>query len=292
MTRASVSGRAATVPVQSSAPAQSTTEARSSAAASKPARKGRRVARFALVQLIHAIWPLAAILVVWWLWVHVKHLPPAVAPDPVDVLRFIGHQPGSFALDAWHTTEVVVGGMLLGVVAGVVLATASWFSASARALISGPALLTQCLPVAVISPILARVFGYNTSTIVIITALIAFFPVMVFTTSGLLQTPAGADDLFIVLGAGRWERFRRLAAPSAVPRMLVSLRLSIVAAVAGAMLAQWIMGTSGLGYRLIVAESSFRTAEAWACSLVSIALSVALYSLVSALCRYAGDRFE
>ncbi|AQT80325.1 hypothetical protein B1R94_15205 [Mycolicibacterium litorale] len=104
--------------------------------------------------------------------------------------------------------------------------------------------------------------------------------------------PPGAEDLFIVLGARRWQRFIRLAVPAALPRTLVSLRLSIVGAVAGAMLAQWVMGTNGLGYRLIVAQASFRTAEAWACSVVSIALSVVLYSLMSALCRLTSERFE
>lgn len=248
--------------------------------------------RVAVATLIHASWPLLTLLLVWWLWVRHAHLPPAVAPNPIGVLNYIAEQPGSFAVDAWHTIEVVVGGMLLGVLGGVLLASASWFSAPARAMISGPALLTQCLPVAVISPILARVFGYNTSTIVIITALIAFFPVMVFTTSGLLAVPPGSDDLFTVLGAGRLQRFIRLAAPSALPRTLISLRLSIVGAVAGAMLAQWIMGTNGLGYRLIVAQVSFRTAEAWACSAVSVAISVVLYSLVSVLCRLTSERFE
>ncbi len=252
----------------------------------------RTTARVVARGALDALWPLVALLVAWWLWVRLADLPPAVAPDPVDVMAYIASQPGGFALNAWHTVEVVLGGMLLGVAAGVLLASASWFSTTAQAMISGPVLLTQCLPVAVISPILARVFGYNTSTIVIIAALIAFFPVMVFTTSGLLAVPTGSADLFTVLGATRWQRFIRLAAPAALPRTLVSLRLSVVAAVAGAMLAQWIMGTNGLGYRLIVAQVSYRTAEAWACSAISIALSVVLFSLVSSLCRLASERFE
>jgi NitT/TauT family transport system permease protein len=126
----------------------------------------------------------------------------------------------------------------------------------------------------------------------IVAALISFFPVLVFTTTGLRSTPAGSDDMFVVFGARRWQRFRHLAVPSAVPRLLVALRLSVVAAVVGAMLAQWIMGTSGLGYRLVVAQVSFRTSEAWGASFVAILLSVALYSAVSALCRVAQSRFE
>jgi ABC-type nitrate/sulfonate/bicarbonate transport system permease component len=262
------------------------------------ARRARRtptarvVAWRVLRWVLHTVWPLALVYVAWTAWVDLKNLPPAVAPHPNDVLRFIADNPGSFLGDAWNTILVVVGGLLVGAVAGAVLAGASWYSSLARSVISGPALITQCLPIATIAPVLARVFGYNQRTIVVIAALIAFFPVLVFTTAGLRQTPPGADDLFVVLGGTRWQRFWRLAVPSALPRLLVAMRLSVVAAVVGAMLAQWIMGTSGLGYRLVIAQASFRTNEAWGASLVAIVLSVLLYSIVSALCRVASDRFE
>jgi NitT/TauT family transport system permease protein len=257
-------------------------------ARARSAGRSRRL----LAGLVHAVWPIALVLAGWAAWVQLGDLPPAVAPAPADVLTFIVQQPGGFVRDALDTVLVVAGGLALGTVGGALLAALSWFSPLARSVISGPALITQCLPVATISPVLARVFGYNTSTIVIITALIAFFPVLVFTTAGLRQTPPGSDDLFVVFGASRWQRFWRLAAPAAVPRLLVALRLSVVAAVVGAMLAQWIMGTSGLGYRLVVAQAAFRTSEAWAASLVAIVLSVVLYSLVAVLCRRAQRRFE
>ena len=262
---------------------------------SPPAFTGRGVGgvskRFG-VGAVHILWPIAFIFAAWTVWIRVEDIPPAVAPAPGAIIDYLSSNATSFVSDAWATVAVVVGGMVLGTVAGALLAGLSWFSPFARSVINGPALLTQCLPIATITPVLARVFGYNTSTIVIITALIAFFPVLVFTGSGLRRTPAGSEDLFVVLGASRWQSFLRLAVPAAVPRTLVALRLSIVGALAGALLAQWIMGTNGLGYRLVIAQSSFRTSEAWSASVVAVALSVVLYALVTALCRLAGDRFE
>jgi len=255
-------------------------------------RRGPSLALRALRQVLHVLWPIVLLVGIWWLWVEVSDMPPAVAPTPSAVLDYILKQPGVYATDALATLLIVIGGLLLGSVAGVSLAALSWYSHLARATISGPALITQCLPVATMVPVLARVFGYNQRTVVIIAALIAFFPVMVFTSAGLRSTPAGSDDLFRVLGAGRAKRFRYLAVPSAIPRMLVALRLSVVAAVVGAMLAQWIMGTQGLGYRLVIAQVSFRMSEAWGASVVAILLSVVLYTVVSALCRVAHERFE
>ena len=238
------------------------------------------------------MWPVGLILLVWTAWVELGDIPPAVAPAPPLVLAYIADHPLSFVEDAAATVLVVAGGLLVGAVAGGLLATASWFSPVARAMINGPALLTQCLPIVTIAPVLASVFGYGTATVLVIAALISFFPVLVFSTAGLQRTPPGSDDLFRVFGASRRQRYIRLAVPSALPSLLVGLRMSTVAAVVGAMLAQWIMGSSGLGYRLALAQASFRTAEAWASSLVAIALSVVLNTVAAALCRVAQNRLE
>lgn len=261
---------------------------------SPPARSGMilRLLRGGAWRLVHALWPAVAVYVVWMLWIDLRDLPPAVAPHPSDVVRYIAEHPGSYVGDAIDTLRIVIGGLVVGALAGVVLASLSWFSPLARAAISAPTLITQCLPVATMVPVIARVFGYNERTVVIVAALIAFFPVLVFTTAGLRATPAGTDDLFGVFGASRWKRFRLLAVPSGFPRLLVALRLSVVGAVVGAMLAQWIMGTSGLGYRLAVAQASFRTSEAWGASVVAIVVGVVLYSAASSLAAAVQRRFE
>ncbi|MBX6391485.1 MAG: ABC transporter permease subunit [Frankia sp.] len=283
-------------PLTASSPAVAAAGGPRQAALARGARSaGRAVSRSwpaAGRTLAHAVWPVALILLTWAAWVELADIPPAVAPAPGRVLAYIADHPMSFVRDAAATAAVVVGGLLLGAAAGGLLATVSWFSPVARAVINGPALLTQCLPIVTIAPVLARVFGYGTMTILVIAGLISFFPVLVFATAGMRATPPGSDDLFRVLGAGRWQRYRRLALPSALPSLLVALRMSTVAAVVGAMLAQWIMGTSGLGFRLAVAQSSFRTAEAWASSLVAIVLSVVLNAIATTLCRVARERLE
>ena len=240
---------------------------------------------------VHVLWPCVLLVGAWQLWVSAKNLPPAVAPQPRDVLSYLSANPGSLVSDALNTLLTVVGGVALGAVVGLILAGLCWFVPIARALISAPTLLTQCVPIAVLVPVLARILGYNQRTVVIIAAIIGFFPVLVLTSAGLALTPFGSGDFFAVSGSSRWQRFRHLAVPSAVPRLLVALRMSVVAAFVGAMLAQWIMGANGLGYRLVVAQAAFRTDEAWAVSCVSIVLSVLLYSAVSALCRLADSRF-
>jgi NitT/TauT family transport system permease protein len=241
---------------------------------------------------VHLLWPIGLILLAWYAWVELDNVPPAVAPHPGIVLSYIARHLGTFGHDALDTIGVTIAGLAIGTVAGVLLASLSWFSPAAEGAIAGPAIITQCIPVLTMIPVLARVFGYGTLTVIVIAALIGFFPVLVFCTTGLRQTPTGSDDLFVAFGATRRRRFRYLAAPAAIPRLLVALRLSVVAAIVGTLLAQWIMGSSGLGYILATAEAESRTEEAWAASLVSIVISVVLYGLISAGASAARERFE
>ena len=277
-----------TTPGEAGAPTQASAER--SARRSSAGISLRRAVLGGLSTLVHMAWPFVLIVVAWHAWVVIGEMPPAVAPRPGAVWEYVSQNPSAFVGDTLNTVKVVGLGLLCGSIAGIALASIGWFSPLAWSIISGPALVTQCLPIAVIVPVVARIFGYNEGTVVIIAGLIAFFPILVFTSAGFRATPAGADDLFVVLGARRLQAFRYLALPSAIPRFLVSLRMSVVSSVVGAMLAQWIMGTSGLGYRLVTAQVSFRGAEAWGAAVVAVVLGVVLYSIANLICRWAERR--
>ena len=87
--------------------------------------------------------------------------------------------------------------------------------------------------------------------------IITFFPSFVFTTAGLRDLPHGSQDLFSVLGASRRATLRRLALPAAVPNMAIALRLAAAHAILAAMIAEFLMGTTGLGYLFAVTKQEF-----------------------------------
>jgi ABC-type nitrate/sulfonate/bicarbonate transport system permease component len=251
----------------------------------------RRVIR-GLGHLALVVWPAALVAAAWQAWIVLGDVPPAVAPRPAAVMRFVLDNKGSYLRDAWDFVVVVVTGTLLGTAAGVVLAVTGWLSSFVRSLISPLSLVTQCLPIVVMVPILGRLFGYEPRTIIVIAAIIAFFPSLVFTSRGLTDSPPGSDDLFTVLGANRWRRFRLLAGPAAIPHLLLSLRLAVIGAVIGALVGQWILGTQGLGYRLALAQSTYRTADAWGSALLTVAVSILLLAVTTAASTRAAERFE
>jgi NitT/TauT family transport system permease protein len=133
------------------------------------------------------------------------------------------------------------------------------------------------VPIVVIIPAVASIIGFNRWTVVIVAVLLSFFPVFVLAASGLHYRPAGADDVFSALGATRTKRLRYLALPSAVPNLMTAVRISAAACFLGALVAEWLVGTSGLGALFRESRALLQPARAWGAIIVGVIVSVAAY---------------
>jgi ABC-type nitrate/sulfonate/bicarbonate transport system permease component len=237
------------------------------------------------------LWPFALFVLGWHAWIVFNAIEATVAPTPLSVLRYLAIQPASYLADAWQTLSLAGTGLTCGVAVGVVLATVAWASPLLGGLVSPAALLMRTVPLMALIPVIARVLGYSSKTIIAVASLISFFPAFVFVRSGLEAAPSGAADLFTVLGAHRWARLRYLAGPAAVPYLLVALRISAITCIIGALVAEWLLGTRGLGYRLALSQMNLETQDAWAAASVAVGMSLGLFGITSWLERLGKGRF-
>ncbi len=236
-------------------------------------------------------WPLLLLLVAWQAWVSFGHVASIVAPAPLAVAAELVSHPADFAREGGATLLVALAGLALGALLSLALAVSTWFSPLASGAVSFPALLVQATPLVALMPVLARLLGYDQRTVIAAAALIAFFPSFVLAVSGLRALPPGAGDLFAVLGANRFARLRLLALPAAVPNLLTALRISSANCILAALVAEYLMGTTGLGRLFAVSESSFEIARAWAACLVATVLSVLGYLATRRLETLGRTRF-
>ncbi|MGP6156884.1 MAG: ABC transporter permease [Vulcanimicrobiaceae bacterium] len=236
-------------------------------------------------------WPLLFLLLAWQLWVSFGQVAAIVAPTPLAVATELVTHPADFAREGGATLLVALAGLALGALLSLALAVLTWFSPLLSGAVSFPALLVQATPLVALMPVLARVLGYDQRTVVAAAALIAFFPTFVLAVSGLRALPPGAQDVFSILGASRFARLRLLALPSAVPNLLTALRISSANCILAALVAEYLMGTTGLGRLFAVSESSFEIARAWAACLVATVLSVLGYLATQRLETLGRKRF-
>lgn len=223
-------------------------------------------------------WGVIGIIVAWQLWVSLKGLNSIVMPQPLDVVIDIVTNPGIYLANGVQTLALAVAGLVLGLFVGTAVAVLAWTSRLLSGILVPLGLVFSSVPVIATIPILARLLGYDIKTVLAIVVVISFFPAFVFTSAGLRALPPGSSDLFKVIGAGRWKRFLHLVLPSAVPSWMIALRLSAPPAILSAIVAEFLMGTSGLGYMFRQSTADFDMARAFGTSVIATIVSVIAFS--------------
>lgn len=230
-----------------------------------------------LVRIIEDYWGILLLLFAWQAWVVVNSFNPIVMPTPTAVLNDLVSYPMVYLSNVGITLAVAVFGLIAGMAVGTGLAVAAWFSPIASGLLNPLTVLFSSVPVVALIPVIARLLGYDTSTVLAIVVIITFFPSFVFASSGLRQSPPGSEDLFRVLGASRFDLLRRLALPAAMPNLAIAFKLAAAHAILAAMVAEFLMGTTGLGYLFAKTKSDFQTEQAFGASLVATAISASAF---------------
>jgi ABC-type nitrate/sulfonate/bicarbonate transport system permease component len=229
------------------------------------------------------MWPVILLLLLWQLWVSTAGYSSIVLVSPGAVFNDLLRNPGAYLAPAARTLAFALGGLAIGMAAGLILAIAAWFSEFLAGITTPFALLLSSTPVVCLIPIVARLFGYEARTELIAVAVMMFFPSFVLSAAGLRALPAMSPDVFQVLQASRWQTLRLLALPAALPQLATALRVGATYSVLVALIAEYLMQTGGLGTLFAVTMQQFHLARALGASLLAMALSVGLYELTHSL---------
>lgn len=199
------------------------------------------------------------LVVVWHLWARTNS--PLILPEPGPVLDRLLDYVGSGRANPhiWITVQEIVLGFALGGLAGIGLGTLASEFGIARRVIMPYVIVTQALPKFALAPILVIWFGFGMTPKVIIAALIAFFPLLENTYLGLTTAPAEMLELFRALRAGRWTTLTKCKALHAVPAVFSGLRVALMLALVGAVVAEYVGANKGLGALIIVSQGTLDT---------------------------------
>ncbi|MBQ2995814.1 MAG: ABC transporter permease, partial [Oscillibacter sp.] len=140
--------------------------------------------------------------------------------------------------------------------------------------------ITQTVPTVAIAPLLVLWFGYEMAPKVILIVIVTFFPVTVGLLEGFRSTDADAVNLLRSMGASRWQIFRYLKLPSALPQFFSGLRIAAAYAVVGAVISEWLGGFGGLGVYMTRVKQAFAFDKMFAVIFLISAISLGLMALV------------
>jgi NitT/TauT family transport system permease protein len=224
----------------------------------------------------------ALFLLFWEAACHVFVIPEFALPAPSVILDILIERHDLFLRHSLVTFYETIAGFAIAVVFGVLAAAVIVMIPALADVIMPILLISQLVPKVAIAPLLLIWFGYGLTPKVFIAFLIAFFPIVVNTASGLAAVDKPLLDLARSLEATRFQIFRKLRLPTALPELFSGMKIAMTLAVIGAIIGEFVGGSSGLGYLIIVANSELNTPLAFASLLLLSAGGIALYALVEA----------
>lgn len=247
-------------------------------------------------RLKNAIFPLVgfiALIVLWHVYVVVAHVPPAVLPSPATVWQSLIQNSHIIIKEGWITLVESVLGFLLAFFLGIPLALMI-ASSKLMSLTFYPLLIAaQSLPKVALAPLLLVWLGLGIESKLAIAWLVAFFPIVVDTATGLRATPAEYLDLATSVRASPSQVFFKIKLPAALPFILSGSKVAITLAVVGAVIGEFVGSTRGLGNMLLVANSQLDTPLAFAAlvglSLIGIGLYLAVVVVEHLLRPWLGE---
>jgi ABC-type nitrate/sulfonate/bicarbonate transport system permease component len=228
-----------------------------------------------------AVLLLLALLGVWEAYAQFSGVTEIVLPAPSAILTALYEDRGLL----WSNFTVTVGeiglGMLVALVLGLACAVAIHFSRTLRRALYPLLVGSQTIPIVLVAPLLVAWWGFGLVPKLAIVALVCFFPIVVATLDALDRVDADLRKLMRTFGASRWQTFRMVEAPAALPGVLTGAKLSVAVAAIGAVFAELAGSDAGLGNLMLKAIAGFQTARAFAAVLILSAFAVALFGLLA-----------
>jgi NitT/TauT family transport system permease protein len=238
-----------------------------------------------LRQLVLPLGVFAGLVLVWELAVPVFRIQQIVLPAPSGIVRTMVQMAGPIAFHARHTLVTTLIGFGAAVGLGLLLGFLIGASVTARDALYPLLVGFNSIPKAAVVPMLVMWFGIGAVPAVLTAFLLAFFPVAVNVALGLATLEAELRDVLRVLGASRWQIFRKVGVPRTMPLFFASLKVAVSSAFVGSVISETVASNAGIGYLMAVAASDFNTRLAFGGLFVLAAMGVALYGVFAAIER-------
>jgi NitT/TauT family transport system permease protein len=239
-----------------------------------------RARRFVTDALIPAATVLAT-LTAWEAATRLFHIPRFIMPAPSAILTEMWEWRYRFIAHTWVTLYETLGGFALSIVVGVPLAVLIVYSPVMRSALYPLIVLAQSVPKIAVAPVLLLVLGHGEIPKIVVAFLVAFFPVVVDTATGLAATPPELLDLSRSYRSSAVKTFMKVRLPMAMPFFFAGAKVAITLSVIGAVVGEFVGSDQGLGYVILSATSYWKTELAFGSMILLSLIAILLFGAVS-----------
>lgn len=223
----------------------------------------------------------------WEIAVRAGALDPVLVSSPARIAAAAPRVLGSsrFVDDASYSLSVFASAVALAAALGTPVGLLMGYSPMAHRLLHPLVVTFNSLPKVALMPLIVLWVGLGRPAGVLLATLMASFPVLIATSSGLEALERDHVQMARSFGAGRALLLRRVVLPGVTPYLVSGLRVGVSYALVGVILAEFFAASRGLGYRMVVTMQNFEVDAFFVCLIVVALVAVTSTSLLRRLER-------
>lgn len=223
---------------------------------------------------------LAGLILAWEAAVRISGVAPILLPPPSAIWAELVAAPWFFLREAGYTLASTLAGFGLAVVLGVLLAAAIVASRVLERLIWTLLVVLNSLPKVALAPLFVIWMGLGVAPKIAVAVLLALFSIVVDTVLGLRSVDPDVLALSRISRAGWFREMLLIRMPNALPSLFAGMKVAVSFALVGAIVGEFVGGSSGLGTVILTAQGQFDTTRVFAALVLLGLIGTVLSALV------------
>jgi len=229
------------------------------------------------------VFMMIGLLVLWQIFCGIFKIPVWLLPSPARIYTSTMKWANFLPMHTWVTFYETIAGFLLALLIGLPLAILIVYSSILRNTIYPILLVFQSVPKVAIAPLFLIWIGYGAMSKTLIAAIVAFFPIVVNTATGMESVEPELLELTYSLHATKPQIFFKVRFPWALPYIFSGMKVAITLAVIGAVIGEFVGSDKGLGYLILAASGEMNTALIFGVMAILAMLGILTFTAVDFL---------
>ena len=222
-----------------------------------------------------------AILVIWEASVRLFEIPAFLLPAPSQIAELMIEEWPLIQMHSLATIWAILTGYITAVVFALAVSALMIRFPLLERLIMPIFVGLQSVPKIAIAPLILVWIGAGMGSKIAVVMSIAFFPIVINTMAGFKEVDRGLADVFKSVAATEQQMLFKLRLPYAIPYIFAGLRIATTLAVLGAIVAEWLAASNGLGYLVLSGSFNFNTARSFAAIIALAIIGTVFFNFMS-----------
>lgn len=210
----------------------------------------------------------------------------AFIPTPTTIAKTIIREYDLIASHGLYTMGRAATGYIIGSISALLICAVFTLIPTTRKIFYPLMFGMNSFPIVSLAPVIILIFGQGSFvSIVSISAIITYFPILITADKALQNVNPDTLDLMKALKSTDWQTFKFVRVPQSLPAIFPAFKLAIPGSIIGATMGEWLGSRHGLGHLMTISMYQLKPGLLYA-TLICIVMACLIGLLMVDLIEY------